>query len=106
MPAKPLSFCDYGTERKGGRATHLTGAYAVPGVNLTAATTFLEVNPLSANRPNSRLAADVLSADWLVLDHRWNLWTEPNASQDYGSDAPEKVILEAKFGEEKSTTTR
>ncbi|MEY2564435.1 MAG: hypothetical protein QOH88_2628 [Verrucomicrobiota bacterium] len=61
---------------------------------LTPATYFIEMNPLSANRPGSRLPADIASADWLILDHRWNQWLEPNASQEYGSEAPERSILE------------
>jgi hypothetical protein len=61
---------------------------------LTPATYFIEMNPFSANRPGSRLAADIASADWLILDHRWNQWSEPNASQEYGSEAPERAILE------------
>ncbi|HVF70362.1 MAG TPA: hypothetical protein VM940_02030 [Chthoniobacterales bacterium] len=61
---------------------------------LTPATYFIEMNPLSANRPNSRLATDVQSAHWLILDHRWNGWKEPNASQWFGPETPEQVILE------------
>ena len=59
---------------------------------LTPATYFLEMNPLSANRPNSRLADDVASADWLVLNHAWNLSREPNLSTQPGSDAPNEVV--------------
>jgi hypothetical protein len=61
---------------------------------LRPATYFLEMNPLSANRPNSRLAADVASADWLVLDHSLDIWNEPNDSTKFGSDAPAKVVQE------------
>ena len=61
---------------------------------LTPATYFIEMNPFSANRRGSRLATDVESADWLILDHRWNQWREPNASQEYGSEAPELTIME------------
>jgi hypothetical protein len=61
---------------------------------LRPATYFLEMNPLSANRPNSRLAADVASADWLVLDHSLDVWNEPNDSTKFGSDAPAKVVQE------------
>jgi hypothetical protein len=59
---------------------------------LTPATYFLEMNPLSANRPESRLSADVLSADWLVLDHRLDEWNEPNESSRFGPDAPNQVV--------------
>jgi hypothetical protein len=50
------------------------------------------MNPLSANRPNSRLAADVATADWLILDRHLDNWNEPNESVKYGSDAPMEVV--------------
>jgi hypothetical protein len=59
---------------------------------LTPATYFLEMNPLSANRPGSRLGADLLSADWLILDHRLDDWNEPNDSMRFGPDAPNLVV--------------
>jgi hypothetical protein len=59
---------------------------------LSPATYFLEMNPLSANRPNSRLASDVASADWLVLNHVWDDSREPNLSTQPGSDAPNEVV--------------
>jgi hypothetical protein len=70
---------------------------------LTPATYFLEMNPFSANRPGSRLAADIASADWLVLNRAWDYWSEPNRSMDYGSSAPNTVVqkefeLCGKFG--------
>jgi hypothetical protein len=52
------------------------------------------MNPLSANRPNSRLARDVASADWLVLNREWDAWDEKNRSQEFGSDAPARVVAE------------
>jgi hypothetical protein len=61
---------------------------------LTPATYFLEMNPLSANRPGSRLAADVRSADWLVLNRAWDFWREPNSSTEYASGAPNAVVQE------------
>ena len=59
---------------------------------LTPATYFLEMNPLSANRPGSQLAADVQSADWLVLNRAWDLWNEPNRSTEYASNEPNEVV--------------
>ena len=59
---------------------------------LQPATYFLEMNPLSANRPNSRLAADVATADWLILSHYWDDWKEPNDSMEFGSEAPMLVV--------------
>jgi hypothetical protein len=64
--------------------------YLLP--QLTPATYFLEMNPLSANRPGSRLAADMLTADWLVLDHRLDDWNEPNSSSLFGSDIPNQTV--------------
>lgn len=61
---------------------------------LRPATYFLEMNPLSANRPDSRLAGDVRSADWLVLNRAWDSWSEPNRSVEFGSDAPNRVVSE------------
>jgi len=60
---------------------------------LRPATYFLEMNPLSANRPNSRLASDVATADWLILSSLWDNWHEPNESSKFGSDAPLRVVL-------------
>jgi hypothetical protein len=59
---------------------------------LVPVTYFLEMNPLSANRPGSRLAADVESADWLVLNRTYDSWHEPNRSSEYGSNEPNAVI--------------
>ncbi|MEA3209172.1 MAG: hypothetical protein QOE70_2229 [Chthoniobacter sp.] len=59
---------------------------------LEPATYFLEMNPLSANRAYSRLASDVASADWLVLNSFWDRWKEPNESTRNGPDAPNEVV--------------
>ena len=61
---------------------------------LRPATYFLEMNPLSANRPGSRLAADVASADWLLLNRWLDNWNEQNSSREFGSDAPNDVVRE------------
>lgn len=61
---------------------------------LRPATYFLEMNPLSANRPGSRLASDIMSADWLVLNHEWDFTDELNRSTEYGSAAPVNVLKE------------
>ena len=55
---------------------------------------FLEMNPGSANRPNSRLATDVASADWLILDHAMDLTVEQNESAKFASAAPMQVVKE------------
>ena len=59
---------------------------------LRPASYFIEMNPFSANRPNSRLAADIASADWLVLDRSWDAWDEPNRSAEYGPDVPNEIV--------------
>jgi hypothetical protein len=60
---------------------------------LHPASYFLEMNPFSANRPHTRLTADVSSADWLVLDEVMDKWQEPNRSSEFGDDAPNQVVL-------------
>jgi hypothetical protein len=59
---------------------------------LRPASYFLEMNPFSANRPGSRLATDVASADWLVLNRAWDNWQEPNRSVENGEDTANQVV--------------
>ena len=59
---------------------------------LRPATYFLEMNPGSANRLNSRLASDVRTADWLILNRVYDNWNEPNASEVNGPDEPNAVV--------------
>lgn len=66
--------------------------YLMP--QLRPATYFLEMNPFSANAPDSRLTSDVKSADWLVLNRMWDYWDEANASRQPGPDAPNGVVRE------------
>jgi hypothetical protein len=66
--------------------------YLMP--QLRAATYFLEMNPFSANAPDSRLASDVKSADWLVLNRMWDYWDEANDSRQLGPDAPNVAVRE------------
>lgn len=75
------------------RRTNYTATYLyflLP--DLTPATYFLEMEPLTANRADSHLAAEVASADILVLTTEWDNWNEPNASAQLGSDAPNEVV--------------
>jgi hypothetical protein len=60
--------------------------------SLRPATYFLEMNPLSANRPGSRLASDVMSADWLVLNREWDAGDEPNPRGPGSADAVHAAI--------------
>jgi hypothetical protein len=60
--------------------------------DLQPASYFLEMNPGSANRLNSRLASDIASADWLILDRALDITNEQNESAKFASDRPMKVI--------------
>jgi hypothetical protein len=64
--------------------------YLLP--QLQPASYFIEMNPLSANRIGSRLANDIDTADWLILDSQLNGFPEPDSSHQLGSDKPNKVI--------------
>ena len=59
---------------------------------LEPATYYIEMDPGLANADDSSLAADVASADWVLLTGFWDGWYEPNTSIDYGSDAPNQVV--------------
>jgi hypothetical protein len=59
---------------------------------LDPATYYIEMDPGLANADDSSLAADVASADWVLLTGFWDGWYEPNTSIDYGSDAPNQVV--------------
>ena len=61
---------------------------------LDPATYFIEMDPGLADEPGSRLADDVASADWLLLTNFWTGWYEPNASSEFGSTAPNKVVAD------------
>lgn len=60
--------------------------------DLTPATYFIEMDPGLANAEGSRLAADVASADWLILTRFWSGWIEPNDSVVFGSDIPNQIV--------------
>lgn len=59
---------------------------------LRPATYYLEMNPMSANAPDSRLPREIESADWLVLNEFWDSWNEPNASNYVGPDTPNVIV--------------
>lgn len=61
---------------------------------LVPATYYIEMDPGLADSEGSSLAADVESADWVILTNFWTGWYEPNASVEFGSDAPNRVIAE------------
>jgi hypothetical protein len=62
--------------------------------DLPPASYYLEMNPGSADRPGSRLAADLASADWLLLSRRWDLLDGVGASRWQGSAEPQRVVAE------------
>ena len=64
--------------------------YLLP--QLAPSTYFIEMNPLSANRADSRLGSDVSHADWLILDSQLNGSRESNASLQLGPEAPNVVV--------------
>jgi hypothetical protein len=64
--------------------------YLLP--QLAPSTYFIEMNPFSANRADSRLGSDIGHADWLILDSQLNEFREPNASLQLGPDAPNVVV--------------
>jgi hypothetical protein len=61
---------------------------------LVPATYYIEMDPGLADTEGSSLASDVASADWLVLTNFWTGWYEPNASVEFGSDAPNRVVAD------------
>ena len=47
---------------------------------------------MSANRVDSRLANDIRTAHWVILDSDISAFHEPNASETPGPEAPMSVI--------------
>ena len=62
--------------------------------DLEPATYFIEMDPGIADAPDSGLADDVASADWLILTNFWTGWYEPNASTEFGSTEPNDVVAD------------
>jgi len=67
--------------------------YLLP--QLEPASYFMELNPGSATRPGSRLAKDVRSADWLLLNAAYDSLFEPNLSRFPGPDDANRVVRES-----------
>lgn len=63
---------------------------------LEPATYFIEMDPGLANAPDSPLADEVASADWLILTRFWSGWIEANGSIVFGPDTP-NVVVEQQF---------
>lgn len=60
--------------------------------DLVPATRYIEMDPGVANRADSGMAAEIAGSDWLILSHVWDVWVEPNGSQEFGSDIPNQVV--------------
>lgn len=61
---------------------------------LEPATYYIEMDPGLADAEGSRLADDLLTADWVILTNFWTGWFEPNASSNWGPNRPNEVIAE------------
>jgi hypothetical protein len=61
---------------------------------LVPATRYIEMDPGLANAPGSSLAADVESADWIILTRFWAGWIEPNTSIEFGPDDANVAVEE------------
>ena len=80
--------------RDGSRTIYSDAAFYYLFPELDPATYYIEMDPGLADREGSRLADDVASADWLILTNFWTGWYEPNASSEFGSDAPNQVVAD------------
>jgi hypothetical protein len=61
---------------------------------LQPASYYMEMNPQTANRAGSGLAADIRRARWLILTSQFDGWSEPNASSRFGPAVPNSVVRE------------
>ena len=62
--------------------------------DLVPATYYIEMDPGLADQPGSGLAAEVASADWLILTNYWTGWYEPNNSSEFGSTEPNTIVAD------------
>jgi len=60
--------------------------------DLEPGTFYLEMNPTSANGPDSRLAEDLADARFVITTNRYTPWSEPNASMDPGPPDAQHVL--------------
>lgn len=61
---------------------------------LEPATYYIEMDPGLADQAGSGLADDIASADFVVLTNTWGGWTEPNASNDFGSPEHNQAVAD------------
>jgi len=59
---------------------------------LDPATYYIEMDPGLANEPGTRMAADLESADWVILTSFWAGWDEPNSSMEFGDQRPNEIL--------------
>lgn len=59
---------------------------------LEPGTRYIEMDPGVANADDSGLAGELERSDYYIASHVWDVWDEPNSSQDLGSDAPNRVV--------------
>ncbi|HMS47299.1 acyltransferase family protein [Candidatus Neomicrothrix sp.] len=62
--------------------------------DLDPATRYIEMDPGIADAPDSGLAEDLATADWVILSHLWDDWDEANTSGEPGSNEPNLVLAE------------
>ncbi len=61
---------------------------------LVPGTYYIEMDPGVANAPDSGLADELREADLFIASNVWDIWVEPNSSQDPGSPEPNRVVDE------------
>jgi len=61
-------------------------------VELDPATRYIEMDPGVANAEDSGLADEVADADVLILSSIRDDWNEPNDSDRFGPDEPNRVV--------------
>jgi hypothetical protein len=66
--------------------------YLLP--RLRPASYYMELNPHTANQPDSGLAQELRRADVLVLTTAYDVWSEHNSSREYGSALPNRIVRE------------
>jgi len=59
---------------------------------LAVGTYYIEMDPGMANRPDSGLAHEVATSDYLILSDVWTNWVEPNTSRRFGPNAPNEEV--------------
>jgi hypothetical protein len=61
---------------------------------LRPATYFLEMSPAIGKNQSARLASDIESADWLLLNRTWDYMSDANVASRYGHDRATAAVKE------------